>query len=147
MADILRLVAAVLLAVSGTALVTVAVLGARGRLARNRFVGVRTPATLRSEESFALAHRVAAAPLAAAGGVALLGAVAALLAGTGAAGWVLVGLAAVATVVLAGVGGTLADRAAVQLALREPAPSACSGTCVGCELVAGCGSAPAEESG
>ncbi|MGE3286022.1 MAG: SdpI family protein [Pseudonocardia sp.] len=144
MADPLRLAVAALLAVSGTALVTVAVLGARGRLPRNRFAGVRTAATLRSEAGFALAHRVAAAPLAAAGGVALLGAAAAAFAGGGTAGWVLAALAALGTVLLAGIGGTLGDRAAQRLAAQDPAPSACTGTCAGCSLVAGCGT-PAEE--
>ena len=46
---------------AGVLLVTVAVLGARGRLPRNRWIGVRTPVTLASDAAFALANRVAAA--------------------------------------------------------------------------------------
>ncbi|WP_433870709.1 SdpI family protein [Saccharopolyspora sp. CA-218241] len=49
-----------LLLVGGIALLYVGLRGWRGRLARNRFVGVRTPAALRGEEAFALANRVAA---------------------------------------------------------------------------------------
>ncbi|MGQ0576531.1 MAG: SdpI family protein [Pseudonocardia sp.] len=138
MSETLRLVAGALLAGAGGALLTVAVLGGRSQLPRNRFAGVRTAATLRSEAAFALAQQVAAAPLAAAGAVAAAGGAVALLAAPGAPGWVVLVLAAVGALVLAGVGGAAGDRAAARLAGREPAPSACSGTCAGCDLVAGC---------
>lgn len=138
MSETLRLVAGALLAGAGLALVALAVLGGRSRLPRNRFAGVRTAATLRSEAAFALANRVAAAPLGAAGAVAIAGGAAALLSASGAAGWLLLTLAAVGTLVLAGLGGAVGDRAAIGLAEREPEPSACSGTCAGCDLVAGC---------
>lgn len=136
--ETLRLVAGALLTGAGIALIVVAVLAGRSLLSRNRFVGVRTAATLRSDTAFALANRVAAAPLGAAGAVGVAGGVAALLAPSAAAAWVVLALAAVGTLVLAGLGGALGDRAAVLLAEREPAPSACSGTCAGCDLVAGC---------
>jgi hypothetical protein len=142
MSETLRLAAGALLVVAGIALVVVAALGARSRLPRNRFAGVRTAHTLRSEAAFALANRVAAAPSGAAGGVALVGGIAAVCAGPGAVGWVLVALTAVGMLALAGLGGMLGDRAAARLAELEPAPSACSGTCAGCDLVAGCGSEP-----
>lgn len=67
----------VLLALAGALLLATAWLGARGRLRRNKVLGIRVPSTLRSDAAWAAAHRAAAAPFAAAGVVALLGAVAA----------------------------------------------------------------------
>lgn len=134
MSETLRVVVGALLAGAGAALLGVALLGAGSRLPRNRLAGVRTAATLASDATFALANRVAALPLAAAGAVGLGGGTAAVLAGTGAAGWVVLALAGVGTVVLAGIGGAAGDRAAAGLA----APPSCTGTCAGCELVAGC---------
>jgi len=142
MSDTVRLVVAALLAAAGLALLAVAVLGARGWLPRNRFAGVRTAATLRSDAAFALGNKVAAGPLAAAGVVAAVGGVAVLFAGPGAAGWLVLALAAIGGVVLAGIGGAAGDRSAVLLAAREPAPSGCSGRCAGCDLVAGCRTVP-----
>lgn len=116
---------------------TVAVLGARGRLPRNRWVGVRTPITLASEEAFALANRVAAVPLVAAGGVALVGGLVTLAGPVGAVSIVVVAVAVVGTVVLGAVGGMAGQRAAASL--QEPvAPAACEGVCAGCELIVGC---------
>ncbi|WP_181781450.1 SdpI family protein, partial [Pseudonocardia pini] len=63
----LRLVLAVLFLLAGLALVAVAVLGARSRLRRNRWLGVRTASTLASAASWVSANRVAAPPLGAAG--------------------------------------------------------------------------------
>jgi SdpI/YfhL protein family len=138
-----RLVLAVLLVVLGAALLTVAVLGMRRKLRRNRWAGVRTPATLRSDTAFALANEVAAAPLGAAGGVALAGGAALLAGATGVLGWTLVVVSLVAVFVLAGVGGVAGDRAAAAVPAPEPAPSACGGACAGCDLVAGCRTVPA----
>lgn len=123
--------------VIGLGLAVVAVLGARSRLSRNRFVGVRTAASLRTDETFTVANRVAAAPLGAAGAVAVL-AGAGLLAGvSGVAGWLLVGIGLLGTLVLAGVGGSVGDRAAAAVP-REPEPAGCAGSCAGCALVEGC---------
>ncbi len=69
----LRLVLAALLLLTGLALVTVAALGARARLPRNRFAGVRTRASLHSGPAFVAANRVAAPLLGAAGAIALVG--------------------------------------------------------------------------
>jgi uncharacterized membrane protein len=57
--------------VVGLVLVWAAVAGWRGRLSRDRPVGVRTPSTLRSDEAFAAANK-AAAPLEIAGGVVMV---------------------------------------------------------------------------
>ena len=131
-----RLLVGCLLVLVGVALVTTAVLGARGRLPRNRWAGVRTSATLASDAAFALAQRVAAAPLGAAGAVAVAGG-AVLIASPATAGLVVLGVAVVAVLVLAGTAGMLGDRAAERVR-PEPAPAACAGTCGGCDLVAGC---------
>lgn len=120
----------------GLLLLTTAGLGARGRLPRNRFAGIKTPATLASDPAFTAAHRAAAVPLGAAGLVAAVpGAV--LLTGPAAVlAWLLVGVAVVGLLVFAGLAAAVADRAA---AAAAPAPMpACSGSCAGCDLVAGC---------
>lgn len=131
-----RLLVGCLLVLVGVALLTTAVLGARGRLPRNRWAGVRTSATLASDAAFALAQRVAAAPLGAAGAVAVAGG-AVVIASPAAAGLVVLAVAVVAVLVLAGTAGMLGDRAAGRVQ-PEPVPAACAGTCAGCDLVAGC---------
>jgi hypothetical protein len=123
--------------VVGLGLVVVAVLGARARLSRNRFVGVRTAASLRTDEAFTVANRVAAAPIGAAGGVAVLAGVGLVAGVGGVAGWLLVGIGLLGTLVLAGVGGSVGDRAAAAVP-RETEPAGCTGSCAGCALVEGC---------
>jgi hypothetical protein len=120
---------------AAVALLTLAALGGRGRLPRNRWAGVRTRRTLASDEAFGLANRVAAAPLGAAGAVALVGAAVVLAGGPAAVTWTVLVVATAGTLGLTGVGGALGDRAAARL---PAAPAACSGTCPGCDLVAGC---------
>lgn len=139
----LLLVLGFVLALAGVALLAVAVLGARSRLRRNRWAGVRTHATLRSEEAFTLGNRAAAAPTGAAGAVALAGGAVLLAGAAGTLGWVLFGISTVGLLVLAGIGGVVGDRAAA--AVPEPAglPS-CAGSCAGCDLVAGCRTALAD---
>jgi SdpI/YfhL protein family len=130
-----RLVLGCALLLAAVALLTVAALGARGRLRRNPWAGVRTRRTLASDEAFALANRVAAAPLGAAGAVALVGGAVVLGGGPAAVTWTVLVVATAGMLGLTGLGGALGDRAVV----RMPAPvSACAGTCAGCDLVAGC---------
>ncbi|MFP5019165.1 SdpI family protein [Pseudonocardia phyllosphaerae] len=138
----LRLVLAVLLVLAGAVLVVLALLGATGRLPRNRYAGVRTTASLRTQDAWIVANRIAAAPMGAAAAAGLAGGAALFLARDGLTAWVLAVLSAVGTVVLAGIGGALGARAAeltvaADVVEQQPAP-VCGGVCSGCDLVAGC---------
>lgn len=122
-----------LLLVAGAGLLTVGVLGWRRRLPRNRFAGVRTPATLRSDAAFIMANRVAAPPVLAAGGVCAAGGALALGAG-GPALTVIVAVAGAGAVGLVLAGGLLGHRVAAAM----PSPV---GGCAGCTCGgSGCGS-------
>jgi uncharacterized membrane protein len=131
------------LVVAGLALGVVGLLGWRRRLPRNRWAGVRTPAALRDDETFAVANQVSAPLLIAAGAVALVGGLTALGAPT--AGWVLAVVAGVGAVALTLAGGLLGDRAAS----RVPAPAlgGCGGVCTGCTVVEGCTAGEPAETG
>jgi hypothetical protein len=139
------LVLGALLVLLGAALLTVATLGSRRRLPRNRWAGVRTMASLRSDEAFAIANQVAAAPLAAAGAVGLAGGIALLAGAPGLLGWGLLAVSLAGVLVLSGVGGVAGDKAACAVPPPGSPFSACTGTCAGCDLVAGCRSAPAAD--
>lgn len=132
-----RLILAALLVIAGLVLLAVAVLGARGRLRRNRWIGVRTAETLASDAAFALANRVAAAPVGAAGAVALVGGVVLLTGPIGAVAVVVLAVSVVGTLVLGAFGGMAGQRAAAAV-VEAPAPAPCAGVCAGCDLVAGC---------
>ena len=139
MSAVPRLVLGCALLLAAAALVAVAVLGARGRLPRNRWAGVRTRRTLASDEAFALANRVAAAPLGAAGAIALVGGAVVVAGGPAAVTWTVLVVATAGMLGLTGVGGALGERAAARMPAPQPA---CAGACVGCDLVAGCRPAP-----
>jgi len=132
-----RLVLGCALLLAAAALLVVAVLGARGRLRRNRWAGVRTRRTLASDEAFTLANRVAAAPLGAAGAVALLGGAVVVAGGPAAVTWTVLLVATAGMLGLTGVGGALGERAVARMQVAAD-PGACAGTCAGCDLVAGC---------
>lgn len=131
-----RIVLFAVLAAPGIAVGLVGWQGLRGRLVRNRFAGVRTAASMRSDESFALANRVAGAPQLAGGLIGLIGgALAASMPTTGSAFAVLfVAIAGLLVLVLAA--GVLGNRAAA--ALPEPVEG-CStgGGCAGCTALCG----------
>jgi hypothetical protein len=139
----LRLVLGAVELLAGLGLLAVAVLGARGRLRRNRWAGVRSAASLRSEEAFGLANRVAAVPLGAAGAVAGVAGAALLAGADGALAWVVFGIGVVGTLALIGVGGAAGDRAAA--ALPEPAAPGCAGSCGSCALAGTCQPAEAPQ--
>ena len=67
-----QVILSALLVVAGAALVFIGWRGLRGQLPPNRYVGVRTPATLRSEAAFELGNRVAGPAMLAGGAVAIL---------------------------------------------------------------------------
>lgn len=113
----------IVLVVAGALLITIGLLGWRRRLPRNRFVGIRTAATLRSEQAFGAANRVAAPPILAAGGVCAAGGALAL----GASGSVLTVIVAVTGIGAVGlllVGGLIGHRIAVVI---PAATSRCDG--------------------
>jgi uncharacterized membrane protein len=114
----------VVLLAAGGGLITVGLLGWRQRLPRNRFAGVRTPATLRSEAAFVAANRVAAPPVLAAGVICAAGGGLALGA-DGPALTVIIAVAGIGAVGLLLAGGLLGHRVATAM----PAPA---GGCAGC---------------
>jgi hypothetical protein len=124
----------------GSALVVVGLLGLLERLPRNRFVGVRTPATLRTDRAFHLANKVAGLPVAVAGTVGVLSGVLGLL--TPSLVLAAVGFAGLVGIAVAG--GVLAHRAAEAVPEPEPAPAlpaGCRGcACGGCEISRSVGS-------
>ncbi|QQQ76442.1 SdpI family protein [Saccharothrix sp. 6-C] len=132
----MNIVLPVVLGLIGVAFATIGLLGVRGRLRRNRFFGVRTKATLRDDETFALANKIAGVPNAAAGAIALVAAVAAAVNPALSLVIGLVGL--VGSIVVAGAGGVLGHRAAEALPEQAPAGCggcACSGTGGGCSVL------------
>jgi hypothetical protein len=121
--------------VVGLVVASVGVLGFAERLPRNRFGGVRTPATLRDDETFRVGNKVAGLPIAVGGAVGILGGGAAL-AMTGTAAIIVTAvLALLGTLGIAAAGGVLGHRAAE--AVPEPEPELPAG-CKGCQC-GGCG--------
>ncbi|NMM90771.1 hypothetical protein B2J88_41690 [Rhodococcus sp. SRB_17] len=117
-------IVAVVLFVLALAVGGVAVAGLIGKLPRNRWAGVRTPDTLRSEESFALANKVAGPTMAAAAGLLVIGGIAALTMNV-AMGLGIALVAVVAALFTAGTGGAIGARAAAAM----PEPSGCGNDC------------------
>ena len=110
--SLVQLVAAVLVITTGAALGAVGWLGWLGRLRRNRLLGVRTAATLASEDAFRLGNKAAAPLLMAAAAVAVLGAVAALRTPSVPAYSVVLAMAVFGMLALAATAGVLGSRAA-----------------------------------
>jgi uncharacterized membrane protein len=119
---------AAILVIVGVALLTVGVLGWRQLLPRNRFAGIRTPATLRSDAAFMTANRVAAPPVLAAGVLCTVGGGLALGA-TGPALTVIVSVTGAGAVGLLLAGGLLGHRAAATTV--PPRPGGCAGCSCG----------------
>lgn len=115
---------------AGSLIAVVGFLGLTGRLPRNRFGGVRTAETMRSDEAFRVANKVAGLPT-------LIGGLVGVLAGV--AGFLMPGTGGVLTSVVIGVvgmlaitfaGGLLGHRAAA--AVPDPEPELPAG-CKGCQ--------------
>jgi uncharacterized membrane protein len=112
------LIAGGALLLGGIAVWWVARLGSAGRLPRNYWAGIRTPATLASDRAWAEAHRAGGSALGVGGAAGSAGGAAAVATGVaGAAAWVVfavIGAGAavmLAFVVLGGVRGVRAARA------------------------------------
>lgn len=115
------------LILGGAALLLLGFRGLRGSLPLNTYVGVRTPAAMRSEEAFELANRAAGPAMLAAGAIAALAGASmpALASGFSVAMVAVLGL--VGAFVLMTLGGVVGNRAAETV----PAPAQAGG-CGGC---------------
>jgi len=123
--------------VAGLPLLAVGFLGFTERLPRNRFGGVRTRATMRSDEAFRVGNKVAGLPTMVAGAVGVLGGVAGLTLHTTSGGLMVVLIATIGLFAITLSAGVLGHRAAT--AVPEPAPELPAG-CAGCRCGAGgCG--------
>lgn len=131
---VVGLVVAVLLVVGAVAVAGIGLAGLLGRLPRNRWAGVRTPASLASVDAFTVANRVAA-PAALAGAlVLLLGAFGPAAFGP-LAGTLVALVAVVVGLVAVAAGGAAGTRAAEAVPTpAQCAPTACA-SCTGCSLV------------
>lgn len=135
------LVLGVVDAVLAVAVLVVGALGVTRRLPRNRFVGIRTPLTLRSDDAFAAAHAVAGPGLLGAGLIAVLGAVLGLATGSG-TGLVFATVALVAALVIVGAAASFGLRAAARVPDVDDDESSCgTGGCGSCVLAGACGTA------
>jgi hypothetical protein len=131
----LRTLLLVVLGLVGLALGLTGRLGWQGKLKRNRFVGVRTAATLRDDDTFRLANQVAGVPNLVAGLIAVVSAVVSFFLPSSGGTITVAVLGAVGTVAVAIGGGLLGHRAAE--AVPEPeAPKGCGGCACG---AGGCG--------
>ncbi|MGV9294965.1 MULTISPECIES: SdpI family protein [Amycolatopsis] len=111
-------------------------LGVRGRLSRASGAGVRTEASMRSEEAFKLANRVAGIPTLAGGAAAVVCGLAGLAipATAGLVAAAIVGLLGLLVMVVAG--ARMGARAALTVPAPVQAPAGCSGCACG---AGGCG--------
>lgn len=120
------------LVLGGAALLTLGLRGLRGRLPRNTYVGVRTPAAMRSEEAFELANRAAGPAMASAGVVAALSGIAQPMLATGFTVAMVAIIGSVGAFALMIMGGVAGNRAAETVpAPSRVNPSPC-GPCAGC---------------
>ncbi|MCP2159952.1 SdpI family protein [Williamsia serinedens] len=135
------LVLGVLDAVLAVVVLVVGALGVTRRLPRNRFVGIRTPVTLRSDDAFRATHAVAGPGLLGAGLIAALGAVLGLAAGS-VTGTVFAAVAVVAALVIVGAAASFGLRAAMRVPDADDEESSCgTGGCGSCVLAGACGTA------
>jgi hypothetical protein len=111
-------------------------LGWRERLPRERGAGVRTAATLRSDEAFRLGNKVAGLPTLVGGVIGVLAGVAGLVMPSSAGTVIAAVVGLIGLVALVVSGGVLGNRAAATV----PEPSKLPAGCAGCACGAGgCG--------
>jgi uncharacterized membrane protein len=121
----------ILLLAVGLLIFTIGLLGLRERLPRNRFLGVRTPASLRDDETFRVANKVAGLPTVVGGVVAIAAATAGFLVPSTGATIACFGLGLAGMLAITAGGGVIGHRAA--LAVPEPlaktrtVPAGCGG--------------------
>lgn len=121
------LIVAVVLIALAVVVAGVGAAGLTGRLPRNRWVGIRTAESVRDDDAFQLANRVAGPTMLAGAALLVIAGFAALtLDGVFAIAAVVVAVAA--AMITAGVGGSLGSRAAAAL---EPA-GGCGHACTSC---------------
>lgn len=122
-----QVILCVLLVTVGGALLWIGLRGVRGTLPMNQRVGVRTAATLRSEEAFELGNRAAGPTVAAGGAAAVLAGVSLPMLASVISVVLVTVLGLVGGFALMVVGGLIGNRAAEALPVPEPA-----GGCGGC---------------
>lgn len=105
-------------------------LGWRGKLSRQKAAGVRTSATLRSDEAFAVGNRVAGLPTMAAGVVGVVGGLAALAMPTDLGAIMAAAIGILGLLGLLAAGGVLGHRAAAAVP-DAPQPAGCGGCACG----------------
>lgn len=131
-------IAAIVYLVLAVALGAVAAAALAGSLPRNRWLGLRTDATLRDDATFRAANRVAAPAQLGAAAVLLLGALGGLLLDGGAALFVVI-TAPAAAVVLMAMSAGIAQRVAT--AMEPDDIGACGHSCGACSLQGSCDTA------
>ncbi|MCU7722571.1 SdpI family protein [Actinoplanes sp. KI2] len=104
------MVGAIVVVVAGVLVVVSGGLGWAGKLHRNRFAGVRTASTMRSEQAFTVGNRVAGPVVTLGGLAAVVAGVVGLVQGDKADGVVLAGVLVMGVLVI--LGGVLGSRAA-----------------------------------
>ncbi|MGO4203210.1 SdpI family protein [Rhodococcus sp. TAF43] len=126
-------IVAVVLFVAALALAGLGAAALTGRLTRNRWAGVRTPQSLRDDETFALANKVAAPSMLGGAGVLAIGGLAILILPTiaGVIATIVVIAGALFTVAA---GGALGSKAAGAV----PDTSGCGTSCGACSLKGAC---------
>lgn len=130
MSTAVQITAAAALVLGGLAVLITGWRGLRGTLPPNRFVGVRTSATMSSDDAYRVGNRAAGPATMAGGAVALaVGACLPAVPGLG-SGVVLLVVGVLGAVFLMGVGGAIGHRAAE--AMPEPSTGGCSGCAGGC---------------
>lgn len=129
------LIVAVLLFVLALVVGAVGVAALTGKLPRNRWAGVRTTESLRDDDTFAMANKVAAPSILGAAVLLVAGGVAVLTLPTAAAVIAIV-VTVGAALITAGAGGSIAARVA---AAAKPADDAgCGTSCGACSLRGAC---------
>lgn len=114
---------------------SVAVASLAGKLPRNRWAGVRTAESLRDDDTFILANKVAGPTNAAAALLLLIGGAAAVML-SGAFAVVAVMACVIAAFVTAGFGGSIGARAAAAKPVEET--GGCGHSCISCSLKDAC---------